>query len=121
MLKIKFALMAFLLLLGTTFAGTIVNVGETVSVGGTTPPSPEPEPDPVTEPEPEPEPQETPGGIILTDEEGDSIGLGTGDAHPEAATYESSSPANTSTDSAPICGTAFVLLFMLGIAFARMS
>ena len=70
-----FAFAMLLLLFGGAFAGTIVSVGETVPVGGTTTTT-------TTQTEPEEPAEEEPdtsspfGGIKMTNEEGDSIIVG---------------------------------------------
>ncbi|MBD3389742.1 hypothetical protein GF415_02185 [Candidatus Micrarchaeota archaeon] len=67
-------ILAMLLLFGLIFAGTTVGVGETVTVGGTTTTTTT-----TTTTEAETEETEsgtTPGGVVMTNEEGDSIAVG---------------------------------------------
>ncbi|MFP3949512.1 MAG: hypothetical protein ACLFUZ_00250 [Candidatus Micrarchaeia archaeon] len=65
---------AMLLLFGSIFAGTTVGVGETVTIGGTTTTTTT---DTTTESEStETENEDTSGGVVMTNEEGDSIVVG---------------------------------------------
>ncbi len=65
---------ALLLLFGSIFAGTTVGVGETVTIGGTTTTT---DTDTTKEPQTEEtEVETTPGGVVMTNEEGDSIAVG---------------------------------------------
>ena len=106
--------------MGFVFAGTIVKVGETVEVGGTQPTSPEPEepPEPAEPAEPA-EPEETGniGGAILTNEEGDSVDLGSGESAQPASSAPPASPSEGSSEGA--CATAFILLALGAVLFVK--
>ena len=66
---------AMLLLFGSIFAGTTVGVGETVTIGGTTTTTTTTNTTTESETE-ETESGTTPGGVVMTNEEGDSIAVG---------------------------------------------
>ncbi len=128
MLKIQFTLLLLMLFAGSVFAGTIVKVGETVPVGGTTT-HPEPKPAEVpAEPEEQEQPEEstTQGGLGLTTEDGKSTTLGSDTSLSEPATSDTTqktappiSKESTSPDSAPLCASAFVVLSGVVFAFVR--
>jgi hypothetical protein len=129
--SISFAL--FLLFAGTLFAGTIVNVGETVPVGGTTTTTTTTTTTP-SEPE-ESEGGEMPAGpLVLTNEEGDSIAVGgpEGGIVPlEGAEGSAAAPGGSvglpsgganpahAEGEAPLCGAAFALLALAAFAAKR--
>ncbi len=134
-----------LVLFGSVFAGTIVSVGETVPVGGTTTTTTTTTTDPDPEPDPEPEPADSGGlgGPVFTNEDGDSIAIGEegivpldgeegGEPTPELFSEDGSEedsslgvglPTGTSSESATeesACGTAFALLAIVAF-FVRRS
>ncbi len=126
-----------LVLFGSVFAGTIVNVGETVPVGGTTTTTTTTtDPDPEPEPEPEPADSGGLGGVIMTNDDGDSVQVGaeSGVLTPlengeeggesEEGTIGIGVPNGGSSESQTTeeaaCGTAFALLAVAAF-FARRS
>jgi len=140
-----------LVLFGSVFAGSTVSVGETVPVGGTTTTTTTTTTDPDPEPEPESEPEEPGGlgGVIMTNDDGDSVQVGAesgvltpleggeesedGGPTPELISeggdenegslgvgLPTGGSSESATEEESACGTAFALLAVAAF-FARRS
>ena len=86
-------------------------------MGGTEPTAPEPE----EPPEPaEAEETENIGGVVLTNEEGDSVNLGSGEsAQPTSSASPGPSSAQPDSSSEGACTTAFILLALGAALFVK--
>ena len=150
-MKNMIAFAMLLVLFGSIFAGSTVSVGETIPVGGTTTTTTTTTTDPDPEPEPEPEPEESGGlgGMVMTNDDGDSVQVGaesgvltpldgegeeTGEPTPELISEGGNeedgslgvglpaggSSESPTTEEGSACGTAFALLAVAAF-FARRS